>query len=179
MTEETPWQVHIVRSARRKRTLHARVVEGGVEVLVPQGMPADQERDLVDKLVSRLRARVRRAAGRADLDLMRRAEQLASRYLGGGLPVRSVRYVSDQRKRFGSCTPDTGAIRLSDRLTSVPPWVLDYVLVHELAHLVHANHSPEFWKLVYRYELAERARGFLMGMGFSEEEDRIHAAGDG
>lgn len=178
MAEEIPWQVRIVRSARRKRTLHARVIDGGVEVLVPNGMPAGEERELVDRLVERLRARVERAAARGDLDLMHRAVRLAALYIGKGLPVRSVRFVSNQRKRFGSCSPDTGAIRLSDRLAVVPPWVLDYVLVHELAHLVHANHSPDFWGLVYRYELAERARGFLMGMGFSEEEDLTHATGD-
>lgn len=101
---------------------------------------------------------------------MQRARQLSRRHFGRPLPVSSVRYVANQQKRFGSCTPSTGAIRLSDRLIQVPEWVRDYVLVHELAHLIHADHSPEFWKLVSAYELSERARGFLMGMGFAETE---------
>lgn len=139
-------------------------------MLVPAGMPADQERDIVQKLVDRLRARVDRAKRQGDAELMRRAEDLCRRYFGHKLPVNSVRYVANQRSRFGSCTPSTGAIRLSDRLAQVPQWVRDYVLVHELAHLVHPDHSPAFWKLAYRFELAERARGFLMGMGFAESD---------
>ena len=171
MTEESPWEVRIIRSARRKRTLQARLIEGGVEVLVPAGLPAAQERDLVESLVARLRTRVSRARRLSDDDLMQRAKHLSRRYFGRLLPVSSVRYVSNQEKRFGSCTPSTGAIRLSDRLIRAPEWVRDYVLVHELAHLIHGDHSPQFWKLVQAYGMAERARGFLMGMGFAEEED--------
>jgi len=171
VTNENPWEVHIVRSPRRRRTLQARLVEGGVEVLVPKGLPPDQERDLVARLVARLRERVSRASVRSDEELMRRAQELNRCYFAGKLRVNSVRYVSNQRSRFGSCTHSTGAIRLSDRLASVPEWVRDYVLVHELAHLVHPNHSPEFWELVYSYGLAERARGFLMGMGLAGDAE--------
>ncbi|MCL4534117.1 MAG: M48 family metallopeptidase [Bacteroidetes bacterium] len=169
MIDENPWEVHIVRSPRRKRTLQARLVEGGVEVLVPGGLPPDQERDLVARLVDRLRKRVSRASAKSDEELMRRAQELNRRYFAGRLRVNSVRYVSNQLSRFGSCTHSTGVIRLSDRLVQVPEWVQDYVLIHELAHLVHPDHSPEFWKLVYGYRLTERARGFLMGMGLADD----------
>jgi len=64
---------------------------------------------------------------------------------------------------------DRGAVRVSRRLADFPPWVLDYVLVHELAHLAEADHSPAFWALVARYPLAERARGFLMAKGLEED----------
>lgn len=102
---------------------------------------------------------------------MERAQSLNKRYFEGRLPLQSVRYVSNQKKRFGSCSSLDGSIRISDRLTHVPDWVLDYVLVHEMAHLLEPNHSPRFWKLVHRYPRAERAIGFLMALGME--------AGDG
>lgn len=80
-----------------------------------------------------------------------------------------MRYVKNQNSRFGSCTPADGTIRLSDRLATMPTWVRDYVLVHELAHLLEANHGPNFWKLVNRYPLTERARGYLMAVGLESD----------
>jgi hypothetical protein len=65
--------------------------------------------------------------------------------------------------RWGSCTPANRTIRISSRLKQMPEWVLDYVLVHELAHLLVAAHDASFWALVDRYERTERARGYLEG----------------
>ncbi len=165
------WSIHILRSPRRTKTVGARLVGNTVEVRVPAGLAVDRERELVDKLVTRLRARVSRAERLRDEDLMLRAQELNRRYFEGKLPILSVRYVTNQHTRFGSCTPDIGAIRLSDRLARVPDWVLDYVLVHELAHLIQPNHSPDFWKLARRYPKAERAIGYLMAIGLEEEVD--------
>jgi predicted metal-dependent hydrolase len=85
--------------------------------------------------------------------------------------VAEIRYVTNQNHRFGSCTPSNATIRLSHRLAEMPVWVLDYVIVHELAHLLQANHSARFWKLVNRYKLTERARGFLMAKGMEGEDE--------
>ena len=65
-------------------------------------------------------------------------------------------------KRFGSCTLEDGTIRISSRLRDAPPWVEDYVVVHELAHLIEPSHNRRFKELVRRYPLAERAIGYLM-----------------
>jgi predicted metal-dependent hydrolase len=102
-------------------------------------------------------------------DLRRRASDLNRRYFDGKLKPREIKWVTNQRHRYGSCTPSTATIRISDRVASMPLWVLDYVLVHELAHLVEANHSARFWKLVARYPLTERARGYLIAVGLEGE----------
>ncbi|RAU22856.1 M48 family peptidase [Paramagnetospirillum kuznetsovii] len=55
--------------------------------------------------------------------------------------------VRDTRSRWGSCSSD-GSLSFSWRLVMAPDWVLDYVVAHEVAHLVEMNHGPEFWRLV-------------------------------
>ncbi|GAB3487476.1 hypothetical protein GCM10027440_33190 [Nocardiopsis coralliicola] len=116
----------------------------------------------MDRMLSRLRKREVRRRPR-DTELFDRAQDLADRYLDGLPRPESVRWVDNQTTRWGSCTPDTGAIRLSRRLSGMPSWVVDYVLVHELVHLLVPHHGPEFWELVHRFPKAERARGFLEG----------------
>jgi predicted metal-dependent hydrolase len=152
-----PFRVEVVRSQRRRRTASATFVsEDLVRVSLPAWIGPAEETEWVDDLVGRLVRKHRADA----VDLEARARQLARRY---GLPTpASVRWSARQRQRWGSCSVQTGAIRVSDRLAGWPPWVLDYVLVHELAHLVHADHGPAFQALVDRFPRAERARGFLL-----------------
>lgn len=169
MPDDGPWDVRLVRSAARRRSADARLREGVVEVRVPEGLDSARERELVDKLVARLRARLSGAELNRDDALVERAQELNRRYFQGKLQLDSVRYVTNQHSRYGSCTPSSRAIRLSDRLAAMPEWVRDYVLVHELAHLVEPNHSRGFWRLVRRYKLTERAIGFLIARGMAED----------
>ncbi len=107
-----------------------------------------------------------------DSDLEQRARELNRQYFGGKLRWKSIRWVSNQNNtRFGSCTPNQGTIRLSHRLAKMPAFVLDYVLVHELAHLLEANHGAGFWRLVNQYPRTERAWGYLMAVGMETLED--------
>lgn len=168
MSDDHPWKIHLVRSPRRTKTVGARLVGSLVEVRVPEGLAPEREREIVDRLVTRLQSRISRGQLQGDEALMKRAEELNRCYFQGRLQINSVRYVTNQHSRFGSCTSSSGTIRLSDRLARMPEWVRDYVLVHELAHLLQPNHSPEFWKLVRRYPLVERAIGFLMASGMGE-----------
>lgn len=171
--DQGPWQIRFVRSSRRIKTVSARLLDGVVEIRVPDGLSARQEEELAARLVARLRGRHSRARP-GDDGLMARAQELNRKHFDGKLQIDSVRYVPNQRSRFGSCTPSSGCIRLSDRLRTLPDWVRDYVLIHEMAHLVEANHSPGFWGLVNRYPLSERAMGFLMGWewcGPTRDED--------
>jgi predicted metal-dependent hydrolase len=97
----------------------------------------------------------------SDEALNRRAQMLNKKYFGGKLRWKSLKWVTNQKGRYGSCTPEYKTIRISSELVTMPKYVLDYILVHELAHLVEDNHGPRFWKLCARYPLTERARGYL------------------
>lgn len=158
--------VEVRRSERRHRTVAAYREGERVVVLIPSQFSRAEETAWVDKMLARLAAKDRRTA-RSDDELMSRARQLAGRYLAdygaSALPL-GVRWVGNQRGRWGSCSPDDRTIRLSERLRDMPTWVTDYVLFHELAHLVVPNHSPEFWEIVARYPKTERARGYLEGV---------------
>lgn len=158
-------EVEVVRSAKRRKSVSARIVDGRIVVRMPQWMSKAQEAEYVTSLVEKLE----RQHSATEVDLPRRANELAARH---DLPrPKSIRWVSNQRQRWGSCTPSTGEIRISDRIAAFPGWVLDAVIVHELAHLVHLHHSPEFWALANRYPKTERAYGFLIAKQLTDEVD--------
>ena len=159
---ETPPEVEVRRSRRRRRTVSAYREGERIVVLIPATMSKRDEATWVADMV----ARIQRQEGRkhrSDDDLVARATRLNDLYLGGLAVPTSVRWVTNQNARWGSCTPGDRSIRLSARLQQVPGWVVDYVLVHELAHLLEAGHTPEFWAWVERYPRAEKAKGYLEG----------------
>ena len=125
-------------------------------------------------IIENLQRRWQKKQAKSTLDdkaLHRRAQELNRQYFEGKLTWKSIKWVTNQNSRFGSCTPAKGTIRLSHRLATMPIFVRDYVIVHELAHLVEANHGPKFWELVNRYPKTERARGYLMAVGWEKVED--------
>ena len=162
-------EIKIIRSRNRSKTIQARMVQGVMEVRAPAGM-SDKE---LQPHIERLRRRLERKQARKTLDdvgLEQRAQALNQQYFGGKLKWNSIRWVTNQNKRYGSCTPADKTIRISHRIASMPAFVRDYIIVHELAHLLEANHGPDFWKLVYQYERTERARGYLMAVGIEDLE---------
>lgn len=158
-----PAPVEVRRSSRRSRTVTAYRDRGTVVVCIPAGFTAAQERAWVTRMVERLAAQDQRRRP-SDQALSRRAADLSERYLGGAPKPASVRWVANQGTRWASTTTADGTIRLSDRLQGMPPWVVDYVLVHELAHLLEHGHGEAFWALVSAYPRTERARGYLEGV---------------
>lgn len=160
-------EIVLVRSARRTKTVSARLVNWyTLEVRAPERIPDDELRRIIDKLVAKaLEQRGKQRSFSSDPDLDERAQRLNRRHFSGELKWRSIRFVPNQNTRFGSCSPSRGTIRISHRLASVPSFVLDYVIVHELAHLLESNHSKAFWDLVNRFSKTERARGYLMALG--------------
>lgn len=155
-------EVEVRRSKRRRRTVSAYREGDRIVVLIPASMSRKQEAEWVDTMVARLEKAESRKKP-SDAQLMKRAKQLSDEYLGGLARPDSVRWVSNQTSRWGSCTPGDRAIRLSERLQGMPPWVVDYVLIHELAHLIEHGHNKAFWGWVDRFPQAEKAKGYLEG----------------
>lgn len=155
--------VEVRRSGRRRRTVAAYREQDRIVVLVPARMSRAEEKRWVATMIERLeRQEQRRRPSQTSLE--RRARDLSRRYLDGAAQPVSVRWVTNQRSRWGSCTPADGTIRLSSRLQGMPEWVIDYVLLHELAHLVEHGHGKRFWALLESYPRTERARGYLEGV---------------
>ena len=166
-------EIRITRSDRRRSTISARWIENGavIEILAPARATDAELAPIIEKLKGRLVRHQERHETADDKMLTRRAAELNREYFGGKLRWSEIRYVTNQQRRYGSCTPATGVLRISHRVAGMPAWVRDYVIVHELAHLLEANHGARFWKLVNRYPKVERARGYLICLGLEGEGD--------
>ncbi|WP_066891249.1 M48 family metallopeptidase [Carbonactinospora thermoautotrophica] len=169
--------VEVRRSARRRRTVSAYRDGDRVIVLIPARMSRAEEARWVKVMLERLAAQEKRRRP-SDAALLRRARELSARYLDGRAQPASVRWVGNQFSRWGSCTPADRSIRLSRRLYGMPQYVIDYMLLHELAHLLVPGHGPKFWALLAKYPRTERARGYLdgvaaaQGLEWSDETDQ-------
>ncbi len=160
-----PFRVEVVRSTRRRRTVEARLVGDVLRLSLPSWMSAADEARWIETMSARYRRKLQ--AERIDLD--QRAATLARRY---DLPKsREIRWSDDMLHRWGSCTPSTATVRISTRIARFPDWVVDYVIVHELAHIAVPDHSGEFWQLVHRYPKAERATGYLIAKSGDDSVD--------
>ncbi len=143
-----------------------------IVVMIPGRFTRKEETEWVQRMVDKLAtAPTERFRRGGDLALAQRAAELSTSYLGGRARPVSVRWVASMRTRWASCTPADATIRLSERLQSMPSWVRDYVLVHELAHLLVPGHGPDFWALASRYPRTERARGYLDGVSATAHLD--------
>jgi hypothetical protein len=158
----------VIRTSNRRRKTATAFWEGGrIVVVMPTHVRRADRAELVEWLVARVLAKRPRASA-SDEALTRRAASLADRYVDGQQPA-SIRWVTNQGKRWGSCTNVTREIRISHRLRAVPEWVLDATIVHELAHLVHPDHSPGFHQIADRYPRQREAgiylEGYSLGLG--------------
>jgi predicted metal-dependent hydrolase len=135
-------EVEVRRSKRRRRTVSAYRDGDRIVVMIPASLTRKEEAEWVQTMVARLeRSELRR------------------------------RPSDEAQSRWGSCTPGDRTIRLSARLQGMPPWVIDYVLVHELAHLLESGHDQRFWAWVNRFPKAEQAKGYLQGWSAAARMD--------
>ena len=151
-----PFSVEVTRSARRRRTVGAQLVGPVLRIAIPSWMSHAEETHWVEEMSARFRRKL--SADR--IDLSERAASLARRF--GLHRPHQIRWADDMTSRWGSCTPESGTVRISTRLAAFPGWVLDYVVVHELVHLEIPGHGTDFWQIVHRYPRAERAVGYLI-----------------
>jgi len=160
-------EIELVRGTRRRKHVEGVLVGDRLRVAFPRWMSLAEAQRTAEELAERMRRRL----DPTSIDVAARARRLARQY---GLPrPQSVRWVDNMRQRWGSCTPEDGTIRVSSRLAAYPAWVLDYVLVHELAHLVVDSHGPAHDQLVDRYPYAERARGFLIAVDLDPDDTAL------
>ena len=161
---EPSFVVEVTRSKKRRKTVGAHLVGGVLRIAIPSWMSKAEEAHWVREMSGRFERKL--SADRFQLD--QRATTLARRY--DLERPDSIRWNDDMRSRWGSCTPSQRTIRISTRLAAFPDWVVDYVIVHELAHLHVLGHNDEFWRLVYRYPKAERAIGYLIAKSGDGDE---------
>jgi len=169
---DQPFRIEVIRSTRRRRSVSAQMVGDALRISIPQWMSRHEEERSVNDMVRRFKRRI----ATTDIDLMARARTLAKTY--SLQRPDHIEWADNLTAVWGLCTPTDRHIRISNRLVGFPSFVLDYVIVHELAHLDVHSHSPEFWTIAKRFPKAERAIGFLMAMSggheFSDSHDVDH-----
>ena len=168
MYKINPQDIEVIRSAKRSKTVTGEFKDGKLRVLVPALLSKEQEERFVATIVARVERRETQQLLNEGDPLRKRAAELNARYFAGTLEIASVTYVTNQNSRFGSCSVRRKTIRLSHHLAEVPAWVRDYVLMHEMAHLVEPGHNRRFWELVNRYPRAQEARRYLKAFARGE-----------
>jgi len=166
-------QVIIIRSRRRKKTIQTKSGDGKLWIYLPAGMHPKDEQKWIDRMMKRNeRWEQKKTIKQSDKWLVQRAEELNKKFFNGVLDF-SICFVTNQHSRFGSCTSLDKSIRISDRVKTMPSWVQDYIIIHELAHLIYPDHSKKFWDTVNQYKYAERAKGYLIALGAEKIADEL------
>lgn len=154
--------VHI--TYKRKRNSSGTIKDGAIHLAIAAHLPKAEKERHIQVLTAKLAARLQQSQSRAqnwetagppgwlapspvldDAALAAWAAEINDRYYGFQL---GRVHFKQQRARWGSCSGRTRTISISDRLRGGPHTLLEYVLVHEIAHLGELNHSDRFWALV-------------------------------
>lgn len=159
-------EVKVIRSKNRRKTASARLHKNILQIKVPHHISEKNLNILVEAFKKKLKNKLMRSELNKSDSLLNSAKELNKKYFEGKLKIKSIEYVTYQNSKFGCCNYTCASIKISHQVASMPVWVRDYVLVHELAHLLVPNHSRKFWDLVNRYKLAERAKGYLIAKGY-------------
>jgi len=162
----------IRRSKRRKQSVGAYREQGKTIIVAPVRMPVKEVHLYAEELVAELDARDKKISSEELLN--ERASYLVQTYLDVDVlkdypvPVQ-IRWVTNQNSRWGSCTPGDGNIRISHRIQGMPQYVIDAVLLHELIHLLVADHSPKFYSYLDKFTDYKLAKEYLAGYSFAQQ----------
>jgi predicted metal-dependent hydrolase len=171
-----PSQITVIRSTQRKKTIQTKYANGHLWVYLPAGMDPCEEEKWITRMVKRSeRWEEKKTAKQGDKWLQDRAQYLNKKYFNGSLEF-SIRFVTNQNSRYGSCTTIDKTIRISHRVHFMPLWVQDYIILHELTHLLYPDHSKIFWTKVNQYRYAERAKGYLIALGAGHNIEQTDSA---
>lgn len=162
-------EIEVRRSAKRKKTVSVSKELDTYVLRTPVRYSVEANIRSLTDLFNRLSARDHSSAE----DLVNLADEMSTRYFGGRLRPQSIRWVTNQNlSRWASTTTSTGDIRVSHRLQSVPRWVLETVVVHELVHLQIGPHSSQFHALANRHPRQSDAKIYLDGFSAGEHFGR-------
>ena len=164
-------KVEVKRSKRRKRTISARLDGDIMYVYAPVDTSEKELHKIIKNFEKRFVTRNIKKKLNEKQNLSEVFGRLNKKYFDGKIKIKSIKYVTNQQKRYGSCNYKKKTIRISHHLAQIPDWARDYVIIHEMAHILEPNHSKVFWDIVYRYKLAERARGFLIAKKMEDNQE--------
>lgn len=171
-TQVSEISYEIRRSKRRKKSVGAFREQGRTIIVAPIRMPAKEVHEYARELIQKLNFQHEKIASQELLEI--RARHLVKTYLDidvfaeHPVPVK-IRWVTNQNSRWGSCTPSDGNIRISHRIQGMPEYVIDAVLLHELVHLIVADHSPRFYEYLAKFEDYRLAKEYLAGYSFAQQ----------
>jgi predicted metal-dependent hydrolase len=152
----------VIRKERRRRSISAFRQGGVIEIHIPAKMSRRQEVEIIPEMIAMVLRREARSR-KTDSQLMQIGIELLTKYL----PEFDVKPASinwrDMSERWGSCTTVDRTIRISDRLIGAPQYVLDYIIFHELIHLIIPGHDQSFYDYLNRFTEQGKAEAFLEG----------------
>ncbi len=158
-------QIELIRSKKRKKTIEGKIIDTTLRIYLPDNLSTKDEKRYIKTITEKMEKKHLKKQLNSNTDLQNRAAKINKQYFNDQLDY-SIQFVTNQQKKYGSCTPASKSIRISDQIADYPSFVQDYLIIHELAHLIHANHSKAFWELVHKYPYVERAKGFLYAVEY-------------
>ena len=158
-------EVEVIKSSKRKKTVQAKIVNKKLIIFLPSRISQKEEDYWIRKMKKKCINKRKKQLLNTNSQLKGKAEVINKKYFEGKLNF-NIEFVTNQNSRFGSCTPENKTIRISDKVSEMPKWVQNYIILHEIAHLIYKDHSDNFWEKVNEYKYTERAKGFLIGFNY-------------